>query len=444
MQARDTWRLIAIFLIALMLGTAAGHTELFLLLTAAGYIAWLHANLALLLRWLRDHKTQAPPEASGVFEELSLEVDYLRERHKKRKKKLGAYLKQFQQATRALPDATVVLDAQHEVRWANAAARRDLGIRWPEDIGQRITNLVRLPALRALIESGRDHQAIEIPSPTEAKRFLSVLLAPYGREQHLFVARDVTQLHRANEIRRDFVANVSHELRTPITVFRGYLETLEAQHALCPPAWRPALAQMMAHSERMRILVEELLLLSNLEREDRVPEPELGSVDVAGIVAEAHARARDLSSSREHLFALQIDPTVRLRGARSELYSAFSNLLYNAVNYTPARGIIRVRWYADEHGAHFEVEDNGIGMAPEHLPRLTERFYRVEQSRTRGEGGTGLGLAIVKHVLVRHGATLAIESTPGKGSRFRCDFPLTEVLTVPAAAPRQHEVRGAG
>ena len=444
MQARDTWRLIAIFMVALMLGTATSHTKLCLLAAAVGYIVWLHFNLDLLLRWLRDHKVHEPPEAPGVFEELSLEIDYLRERHKKRKKKLAAYLKQFQQATRALPDPTVVLDAQHEVRWANAAARRDLGIRWPEDVGQRITNLVRLPALRALIEDGRDHMAIEIPSPTESKRFLSVLLAPYGKEQHLFVARDVTQLHRANEIRRDFVANVSHELRTPITVFRGYLEALEAQNALCPPSWRPALAQMMVHSERMRILVEELLLLSDLEREDRVPEPELTNVDVSAIVAEAHARARELSSSREHLFALEIDPTLRIHGSRTELYSAFSNLLFNAVHYTPARGIIQVRWYQDNEGAHFEVEDNGVGIAAEHVPRLTERFYRVDSSRTRsGEGGTGLGLAIVKHVLVRHGASLTIESTVGKGSRFRCNFPLSEVIGVPVASAEQN-IRDAG
>ncbi|CAN0376992.1 unnamed protein product, partial [Phaeothamnion confervicola] len=306
MQQRDAWRLTGLFSAALLVGTLFGYTKWCLLAAAVGYIVWMHAKLELLLSWMRDHKTHEPPEAPGAFEELSLEIDYLRERHKKRKKKLASYLKQFQQATRALPDATVVLDAQNEVRWANAAARRDLGIRWPEDIGQRVTNLVRLPALRAFIENARDGEAIEIPSPTESKRYLSLLLAPYGRDQQLLVARDITQLHRANEIRRDFVANVSHELRTPITVFRGYLETLEAQAELAPPAWRPALKQMSAHSDRMRELVEELLLLSNLEREDRVPQPEV--VNVSEIVADAHARARELSQQREHLFSLEIDP----------------------------------------------------------------------------------------------------------------------------------------
>jgi two-component system phosphate regulon sensor histidine kinase PhoR len=429
MQQSDIWRLTAVLAGSLVVGLVTGHVAFCLLVGALGYIAWLHARLRLLLRWLRDHKRHEAPEAPGVFEDLTLEIDYLRERHKKRKKKLANYLKQFQQATRALPDATVVLDVNDEVRWANGAARRDLGIRWPEDVGQRITNLVRLPELRAFILAGEEDRTIEIPGPTAAERFLSVLLVPYGEEQRLLVARDVTQLHRANEIRRDFVANVSHELRTPITVFRGYLETLLAQEDQCPPAWRPVLAQLGAHSERMHTLVEELLLLSKLEREDRVPQPE--TVDVSALVAEAHARARELSQSREHLFSLEIDPNLYIRGSRTELYSAFSNLIFNAVTYTPARGIIRIRWYRDDAGAHFEVEDNGIGIAAEHLPRLTERFYRVDPSRSRADGGTGLGLAIVKHVLIRHQATLAVTSTPGKGSRFRADFPASEIVAAP-------------
>lgn len=434
MLQRDAWRLIAFLLLAYVLGHAMDAPSLGLAAGALAYVAWLHRRLGNLLAWLRDHKAHQPPEAAGIFEELTLEIDYLRDRHKKRKKKLASYLKQFQQATRALPDATVVLDANEEVRWANGAARRDLGIRWPEDVGQRLTNLIRSPELRRFVEGGQtDGQAVEIPSPSEPKRHLSILIAPYGRDQRLFVARDVTQLHRANEIRRDFVANVSHELRTPITVFRGYLENLIAQADQAPAAWRPALGQMMSHAERMRTLVEELLLLSRLEREDRVPKPV--AVDVSELIAEIHARARDLSGAREHFFALEIAPGLSVLGARDELYSAFSNLVFNAVSYTPARGVIRIRWYRDVAGAHFEVEDNGIGIAAEHLARLTERFYRVDSSRARGgDGGTGLGLAIVKHVLQRHQAELAISSEPGKGSRFRCDFPPAQV-TEGRAAP---------
>ena len=215
-------------------GLITGNFVACLLIAVGTYIVWLHRQQGKLLQWIRDRKRFEPPDAPQVLEDLALEIDYLRERQKKRKKKLANYLKQFQQATRALPDATVLIGNDDEVHWANGAAKRDLGIRWPEDANQRITNLVRLPALRAFLEARDHHSTIEIASPTAPSRHLSVLLAPYGKDQSLLVARDVTQLHRANQVRSDFVANVSHELRTPITVFRGYLENLEKQRELCP------------------------------------------------------------------------------------------------------------------------------------------------------------------------------------------------------------------
>lgn len=442
MQHQDLWRALAFLLAGLVLGLLTGAMAWSLLAASVAYITWLHHGLAELLVWLRHRKEHEPPEHPGVFEEVTLEVDYLRERHKKRKKKLASYLKQFQNATRALPDATVVLDVDDEVRWANSAARRDLGICWPEDVGQRITNLVRTPALRAYIEAsrGQEGSTIEIEGPMDAERYLSVLTAPYGVDQRILVARDVTQLHMANQIHADFVANVSHELRTPITVFQGYLEMLRDQQNQAPAAWQPALEQMSAHARRMQNLVEELLLLSSLESELRVPQP--STVDIPALISDIHGRARELSGADEHLFSFEIDGSLCLNGARAEIDSAFSNLVFNAVQHTPARGVIRVRWYRDELGAHFAVEDNGIGIAPEHLPRLTERFYRVDPSRARDQrgGGTGLGLAIVKHVLARHGATLDITSTPGKGSCFRADFPSTEIrLRQPAAVEVAHE-----
>ncbi len=429
MLGRDWWRLIALAILAAFVGLVSGRMLACLLIVGAIYIAWLHRNLALLLHWLRDSKRHEPPEPPGVFEEIAVEVDYLRERHKKRKKKLANYLKQFQQATRALPDATVVLDADGNVQWANAAATRCLGIRWPEDLGQRITNLVRLPKIRDFVREHDQSTTIEIPAPTNPNRHLSVLLAPYGASQWLFVARDITQLHRANQIRSDFVANVSHELRTPITVFRGYLESLQAQRAQCPPAWLPALDQMSGQADRMQQLIEELLLLSRLEQEDQVPNAQ--PVLVSEMLSEMLKQARQLSGAREHLFSLEADPRLSLIGSSTELYSAFSNLVFNAVNYTPARGVIQIRWYADARGAHFEVQDNGPGIAEEHIERITERFYRVDGSRTRIHGGTGLGLAIVKHVLIRHGASLYIDSELGRGSTFRCDFPPETI--VPSA-----------
>lgn len=430
MLPKDIWRLSLLATLAVAIGATSGYLGVALAVAGALYIAWMQRNLSRLLAWLRDPKSTEPPEHEGILEEICLEIDYLRERHKKRKKKLQSYLKQFQQATRALPDATVVLDADGAVQWANDAAGRYLGIRWPDDVNQRITNLVRLPALRDFVLARDETKTIEITSPTDPNRHLSVLLAPYSRNQWLFVARDVTQLHRANQIRSDFVANVSHELRTPITVFRGYLEALESQQNLCPPTWQTPLTHMVEHAARMQLLVEELLLLSRLEQEDKVKDPQ--PVQVGEMLAEIQKQARRLSGEREHIFSLEAEADLRIMGSEQEIYSAFSNLVFNAVHYTPMKGVIKIRWYKDAAGPHFEVQDNGIGIAEEHLDRITERFYRVDVSRARAYGGTGLGLSIVKHVLARHGATLAIKSRLGEGSTFRCDFP-PELIVDPAA-----------
>jgi two-component system phosphate regulon sensor histidine kinase PhoR len=427
MLPKDIWRLSLFAALAVVIGAVGGFTGTALAVAGAIYIAWTHRNLRRLLSWVRDPKSHEPPEHEGIFEELTLEIDYLRERHKKRKKKLQNYLKQFQQATRALPDATVVLDEDGAVQWANDAAGRYLGIRWPDDVNQRITNLLRLPALRDFVLGRDETKTIEITSPTDPNRHLSVLLAPYSRNQWLFVARDVTQLHRANQIRSDFVANVSHELRTPITVFRGYLETMERQTEVCPPTWRTPLAHMADHAERMQLLVEELLLLSRLEQEAEVKDPQ--PVAVGEMLAEIQKQARRLSAGREHIFTLEAEADLRILGSEQEIYSAFSNLVFNAVHYTPTKGVIKIRWFKDAAGAHFEVQDNGIGIAEEHLDRITERFYRVDVSRARAYGGTGLGLSIVKHVLARHGATLAIKSRLGEGSTFRCDFPPEAIVS---------------
>jgi len=432
----DVRRLLATVGIATAIGLASGELLLCYLAATLLHLAWLYRNLLRLLTWLRNRSTLDAPESPGLFEEITLEIDYLRERHRKRKKTLASYLRQFQQATRALPDATIVLGEDGEVQWANEASARYLGIRWPEDMGQRITNLIRHPTVREFVLAKRTESALEIPSPISPHRFLSILLAPYGESRWLFVARDITELHRANLVRSDFVANVSHELRTPITVFRGYLELLYEQRDMAPPPWLPALEQLNAHANRMQELVEELLLLSRLEQSDRVSDPE--PVLVSEMLADILKQARIVSGAREHLFTLETDATLRILGSASELKSCFTNLVVNAVNYTPARGVIRVRWFADARGAHLEVQDNGIGIAEEHLDRLTERFYRVDSARARGDGGTGLGLAIVKHVLIRHSGTLDIRSQLGAGSTFRCDFPPEAIVpqsSLPLSRP---------
>ena len=434
MTTNDFWRLFWLLAGATVVGAVLGQLPAALALALAAHVLWLNRRLEALLNWLRDSKRFLPPDAPGVFEDISIEIDYLRERHKKRKKKLASYLKQFQQATRALPDATVVLDQEGAVQWANAAAARDLGIRWPEDTGQRVTNLLRLPALRDFVREHAEARTLEIQSPTNQHRFLSVLLAPYGRDQWLFVARDVTQLHRINQIRSDFVANVSHELRTPTTVLKGFIEALRDQRELAPPTWQAPLDQMHNHAERMQQLIEELLLLSRLEQDDHASQ--LEPVAVGEMLADILIQARNLSGLHEHLFSLEAQPALQIRGNRQELFSAFSNLVFNAVHYTPPRGVIQIRWYSDDAGAHLEVQDNGVGMGEEHLERITERFYRIDHARSRLVGGTGLGLSIVKHVLLRHEARLDIKSRLGEGSVFRCDFPLAAIVqpALPGAA----------
>lgn len=432
MLASDIRRIAFLISAAVLLGWIFGSIALSLLIALAGYIVWIHRRLDRLLDWIRNRKHVQAPDPPGVFEDICREIDYLRERHKKRKKRLGNYLKQFQRATRALPDGTVVLDERGTVRWANKAATQNLGVRWPEDGGQRITNLIRSPELVDLVNGHKDDTSIDIPSPVDPAIRLNVRITPYGNEQRLFVARDITELHRANQIRSDFVANVSHELKTPITVLRGYLEGLARDDAQCPPTWRAPLSQMSDHVSRMQAIVDDLLMLSRLEQSDNLDKRE--PVDVPNLIADIHRQSRQIDAHADHMFALEVDTSLWIRGSDKELYSCFSNLVYNAVHYTGERGVVEIRWYRDDDGAHFSVKDNGIGIAAEHLPRLTERFYRADPSRARSHGGTGLGLAIVKHVLTRHRATLHVESKPGAGSFFRCDFPPEEIVETRSEA----------
>jgi two-component system phosphate regulon sensor histidine kinase PhoR len=421
MQVRDFRRLLIILFAAVVVGWLFDNVILSLLIAISAYCFWLQRNIGQLLKWIQDRKNQLAPDPPGVFEDLCREIDYSRERHRKRKKKLGDYIKQFQLATRALPDGTVVLDESGSVSWANKAAAEFLGIKWPDDAGQRITNLIRLPEIAEIVRAESDRLSIDIASPTKANTQLNVRLTPFGNKQRLFVARDITQMHRSDQIRRDFVANVSHELRTPITVLRGYLENMSARKDQCPPAWQNPMEHMINHVTRMQSIVEDLLTLSQLEQKDDIDHPV--SVPVAKLIADIHRQSQSLNATFEHKIVLEIEPELRIYGSDKDLHSCFSNLVYNAINYSGKQQLIEIRWYHDENGAHFEVKDSGPGIEPQHLERLTERFYRVDKSRDRAHGGTGLGLAIVKHVLTRHDARLHIESELDKGSTFRCDFP---------------------
>ncbi len=421
----EFWRLTGIGLVAFVTGLVAGYAELFLLLAVLGYLGWHLVNLMRLQRWLAQGEDAHPPVSSGAWDVIFTDLARLQARNRKRKRKLTRTLTRFEDAAAALPDAVVVLGMHDEIEWFNNAAQQLLGLHWPQDVGQRISNLLRHPAFIEFLAARDYSSSVELSAPTNADALLAVLVVPYGNEQRLLVARDITRIRRLEQVRSDFVANVSHELRTPLTVISGFFETANEDAPECPPDWRRPMQLMRQQAQRMQNIVQDLLLLSRLEMEQ---PSRVENVAVAELLEAIVLEARALSGAREHHIVLDADRELGLRGNADELRSAFSNLAFNAVQYTPEQGEIRVRWFRDAAGVHLAVSDTGAGIAAHHIPRLTERFYRIDAGRSRQSGGTGLGLAIVKHVLNRHGAQLRIESELGKGSSFSCDFPLAALV----------------
>ncbi|MGM0412506.1 MAG: phosphate regulon sensor histidine kinase PhoR [Pseudomonadota bacterium] len=403
------------------------------ILVVAGYLGWHLYNIARLQRWLYASGQGEPPQAQGIWEDIFNGLYRRQIRQRKRRKRLNRLIHRFEESAAAMPDATIILGERGVIEWWNDAAGRLLGLRHPGDRGQRIHNLVRHPAFTDYLAREDFSDSVEFPSPADARVMLSARVVRYGRDQRLLLARDVTRLHQLEQMRRDFVANVSHELRTPLTVLAGYIETLQdelaAEEEAAPDRTRP-LELMEQQTTRMRALVDDLLYLSRLEMDgDRGPAPE--NIDVPELAETLAEEARQLSGERAHVITVDADPELPLRGVPNELRSAFANLVFNAVQYTPAGGTIRIAWTRRPGGGGcFAVTDTGIGIPARHLARLTERFYRVDVGRSREKGGTGLGLAIVKHILQRHEGWLEVESEAGEGSTFRCCFPAERVDTA--------------
>jgi two-component system phosphate regulon sensor histidine kinase PhoR len=429
MKLGDFWRLVSFLLIGLVFGVLLESLAACLLLSLSLYIARIHHDLHLLSKWVSGRNNSEPSERSGIFKDLSYSLNQLFLSHQRRRKRLSGVLRQFEEATSAWPDAIVILNLSDEVEWANPAASKYLDIRWPEDKKQRITNLVRLPLLRTFIEENQTkEEALDIASPTKPGTYLSLLLGPFDNTHRVLLARDTTLIRLANQARSDFVANVSHELKTPLTVLKGYTEMLSEQKDKCPSEWLPALDHMRAHANQMSELVNSLLELSRLDAGR--PLAQIESLNGEKIIASVCTAGRALAADKKLNFQLHIDQNTIILGCKQELYSAFSNLIFNAIHYTPEGGNVVVRWCKKATCISFEVEDSGIGIAPEHLNRVTERFYRIDGSRSRlSDGaGNGLGLAIVKHIVRRHGASLRIVSKLGDGSCFSIDFPLQKPL----------------
>ena len=433
----QAWRNELLFVAAIgsvlvLVGLLTGETRFLLGLGLAGYLTWHLGNFLLLQFWIGHRRRFHLPVSLGVWEAVFDGLQRERLRKRRRGRRLITFLSDYRDAAGSLPDALVVVSETGAVSWFNPAARKLLGLRWPADLGKDVNRVVTHPVLEDDLAAGRSSRPLEVPSPANGAWMLSVqVTAAFGNQgERLLVARDITPVFRLEQSRRDFLASVSHELRTPITVFRGYLETL-AEMVEGNPQWRTPLTHLDQQAERMQALVDDLLTLSRLEMAER-PQAD-APVAVAEILAEILAEARVLSNDRKHSLLLKMDPSIQLLGEEGELRSAFSNLVFNAVRHTPAGTRVEIDWQGSSDGASLTVWDQGPGIAAYHLPRLTERFYRVEAGRSRQSGGTGLGLAIVKQVLDRYSAELKIDSVVGQGTRFTCRFPGSLVHMEPEA-----------
>ena len=391
------------------------------LLILLGYHA---RNLRRLLDWLARPDPGEVPEASGVWDDAFAVLHRRERRLAQERQRLARLVVRYAQAGRALPDGVVILDGDDRIIWCNGKAEARFGIDGNTDVGQPIANLVRQPEFVKYL-AARDYTGpVRLKTGRGAALTLSVQIIPYDDAQKLLLARDITQAERLETMRRDFVANVSHELRTPLTVIRGFLETVR-ELKLDAERSRHYMGMMADQASRMQRIIDDLLTLSAIESAPQPPWDR--QVLMEPILASLCADAEALSGGR-HQISLDAQGGWNLLGAESEIAAALRNLVTNAIRYTPEGGEIRLIWRASEAGASFAVEDSGIGIESEHIPRLTERFYRVDNSRSRETGGTGLGLAIVKHALLRHQASLQIESEPGKGSRFSVQFPARRVV----------------
>lgn len=418
-------------LLALAAGIGAwlGQPAWALCIALGSRLAWHLWQLRRFELWLGGRGRRLPDERMDLWAEVTGEVLRIKRRSQKRKRRLSLILKQFLRSTAALPDGTVVLSSESRIVWFNQAAQRLLGLRSPQDTGQWVANLIRTPAFVRYLEGGAYEEAIEIPSPHLPNVLLSLQIVPYGTDQRLLVARDVSRERRLDRVRQDFVANASHELRTPLTVLSGYVEMLLEEAQDERSGWLMPLTAMREQTARMEQLLADLLLLSRLDETTGTVRPE--RVDMSRLLTRCCAEAERAGAGKLSM-ELHVPEGLWIRGVEGELRSVFDNLLSNAVKYTPSGGSVSLAAWHTPEGLHVEVTDTGIGIAAEHLPRLTERFYRVDGGRGRDQGGTGLGLAIAKHALQRHDAQLVIHSEPGVGSRFECRFPAHRVAADPA------------
>ncbi|WP_312974355.1 phosphate regulon sensor histidine kinase PhoR [Atlantibacter sp.] len=434
MLERLSWKRLALELVlccipALILGAIFGYWAWFLLLAVTGLLVWHFWNLMRLSWWIWVDRSMTPPTGRGSWDPLLYGLHQMQLRNKKRRRELGNLIKRFRSGAESLPDAVILTTEEGNIFWCNGLAQQLLGLRWPDDNGQNILNLLRYPEFTNWLKARQFTRPLNLV--LNNGRHLEFRVMPYSEEQLLMVARDVTQMHQLEGARRNFFANVSHELRTPLTVLQGYLEMMDDK-PLEGPLREKAIHTMREQTHRMEGLVKQLLTLSKIEAAPALVLNE--QIDVPMMLRVVEREAQTISQ-KKHTLTFDVDSNLKVLGNDEQLRSAISNLVYNAVNHTPEGTAITVTWQRVPQGAKFSVQDNGPGISAEHIPRLTERFYRVDKARSRQTGGSGLGLAIVKHALSHHDARLEIESQPGKGTTFT--FVLPERLIANAAPVRQ-------
>ena len=407
-------RIISGLIASAIVGYLLGQTFFVVSLVSIGLLAWHYSHLFKLIQWLWQGKSISPPQANGVWGRI---YDGLYRRIRKQRlkqKQLNERIRKFRDGAKALPDAALVLSHELNILWGNQKASQLLGVRWPGDVGQRIDNLIRFPEFLKYLASGDFESPCLIISPINNELQLELRMMAYGSDQILLLARDISKIQRLEEMRRDFVANVSHELKTPLTVVRGYVEMVQASDSALEPHWQKAFSTIETQVSRMDRLVEQVL--SRVE--NNVDSDNHHQVDLSRLILTIVEDAQWLNQEKKHVIHSDIAPDISLEGNEHELKSACLNLLSNAIAYTPKNGVIDVTLRIDGNKIRFSVKDNGPGIKPEHVNRLTERFFRVDKSRSRNTGGSGLGLAIVKHVLNHHHGELSIESDWQKGSEF--------------------------
>lgn len=419
--------LVFVIIGALIVGYSLKAVAICTTLALLGYIAYLLTKMKELERWVIQARRSSPPhdDFSGTIGEISEEVRLLCRRYEKDKTRLQAIVGRVQEMTSALDDSVILVDSRANIEWWNSSAQTLFGFQ-NVDLGHKLTNFIRTPKFVSYFESGDYSEPLEMESPRRLNRQLQFYVHPFGQGEKLVVVRDVTRVKRLEQMRKDFVSNVSHELRTPLTVIKGYIETLIDAPDL-NATLQKALKQMLQQSDRMTALVNDLITLSRLETDeaaDNSSSVHLGQM-IQGIVSDANAL-----SEGKHEIAFEVQEDLKLFGNDRELHSAISNLVFNAVNYSPNGGEISILAQLDGEDCLISVRDQGVGIDTKHLPRITERFYRVDEGRASNMGGTGLGLAIVKHALMKHDGKLVVESYPGEGSTFTCRFPKSRVVNA--------------